>query len=82
MAQQYTCDLQTDQRPAHMTIEDLQCIFEYQIEEGTENLYFMLTDGDSHPQIQRHPSDDLAGLLPMLDSFQYTGHNVMPRFKK
>jgi hypothetical protein len=24
----------------------------------------------------------LAGLLPMLDSFQYTGHNVMPRFKK
>jgi hypothetical protein len=28
------------------------------------------------------PADDLAGLLPMLDSFQYTGHNVMPRFTK
>jgi hypothetical protein len=65
-----------------MTLEDLQHIFEYQIEEGTENLYFMLTDGDRFPLIQRHPSDDLAGLLPMLDSFQYTGHNVMPRFKK
>jgi hypothetical protein len=24
----------------------------------------------------------LAGLLPMLDSFQYTGNNVMPRFEK
>jgi hypothetical protein len=45
-------------------------------------LYFMLTDGDRHPLIQRHPANDLAGLLPMLDSFQYTGHNVMPRFKK
>ena len=52
-----------------MTLEDLHYIFEYQIEEGTEKLYFMLTDGDSHPLIQRHPSDDLAGLLPMLDSF-------------
>jgi hypothetical protein len=65
-----------------MTIQDLQYIFEYQIEEGSEKLYFMLTDGDRHPVIQRHPADDLVGLLPMLDSFQYTGHNVMPRFKK
>jgi hypothetical protein len=65
-----------------MTIEDLQYIFEYQIEEGTEKLYFMLTDGARLPLIQRHPADDLAGLLPMLDSFQYTGHNVMPRFVK
>jgi hypothetical protein len=65
-----------------MTLEDLQHIFEYQIEEGTERLYFMLTDGACLPLIQRHPSDDLEGLLPMLDSFQYTGHNVMPRFQK
>ncbi len=65
-----------------MTLEDLQHIFEYQIEEGTEKLYFMLTDGDCHPLIQRHPADKLADLLPMLDSFQYTGHNVMPRFAK
>ena len=65
-----------------MTLEDLQHIFEYQMEEGTENLYFMLRDGDAFPIIGRHPSDDLAGLLPMLDSFQYTGHNVMPRFTK
>ena len=65
-----------------MTLEDLQYIFEYQIEEGTENLYFMLTDGERLPVIQRHPADDLHGLFPMLDLFQYTGHNVMPRFKK
>jgi hypothetical protein len=65
-----------------MTLEDLQYIFEYQIEEGTTKLYFMLTDGARLPLIQRHPSDDLAGLLPMLSSFQYTGHNVMPRFQK
>jgi hypothetical protein len=65
-----------------MTLEDLQHIFEYQIEEGTEKLYFMLTDGAGHPLIQRHPADDLAGLVPMLDSFQYTGHNGMPRFAK
>jgi hypothetical protein len=34
------------------------------------------------PVVERHPAENLAGLLPMLDSFQYTGHNVMPRFKK
>ena len=65
-----------------MTLEDLQHIFEYQIEEGTEKLYFMLVDGDRLPVVERHPAEDLAGLLPMLDSFQYTGHNVMPRFRK
>ena len=65
-----------------MTFEDLEYIFQNQIEEGTEKLYFMLTDGARLPLIQRHPADDLAGLLPMLDSFQYTGHNVMPRFTK
>jgi hypothetical protein len=65
-----------------MTLEDLEYIFQNQIEEGTEKLYFMLTDGARLPLIQRHPADDLAGLLPMLDSFQYTGNTVMPRFTK
>jgi hypothetical protein len=67
-----------------LTIEDLQHIFEYQIEEGTEKLYFMLTDGARLPLIQRHPADDLAGLLPMLASFQYDGKGCtnMPRFVK
>jgi hypothetical protein len=65
-----------------MTIEDLQHIFEYQIEAGTEKLYFMLKDGDAMPIVQRHLAEDLTGLLPMLDSFQYTGNNVMPRFVK
>ena len=72
-----------------MTLEDLQHIFQKQIEEGTERLYFMLID-DVDPVtdkqtivIERHPSDDLAGLLPMLDSFQYAGSGAgMPRFRK
>ena len=65
-----------------MVIEDLQHIFDHQIEDGTTKLYFMLTDGERLPLIQRHPANELAGLLPVLDSFQYTGHNVMPRFQK
>jgi hypothetical protein len=65
-----------------MTLEDLEYIFERQIEQGTEKLYFMLVDGDSMPVIERHPSNDLVGLLPMLDSFEYAGRDVMPRFKK
>ena len=65
-----------------MTFEDLEYIFQNQIEEGSEKLYFMLKDGDDMTIIERHPADDLAGLLPMLDSFQYTGNDVMPRFKK
>jgi hypothetical protein len=66
-----------------MTLEDLQYIFDRQIEEGTEKLYFMLVDGDRLPMVQRHPSTDLAGLLPMLSSFEYAGSGAgMPRFTK
>ena len=66
-----------------MTIEDLEYIFEYQLEEGTTKLYFMLVDMGKMPIIERHPSNDLAGLLPMLDSFHYAGSAAgMPRFQK
>jgi hypothetical protein len=66
-----------------MTLEDLEHIFQNQIEEGTEKLYFMLRDGAAIPSIQRHPAEDLAGLLPMLDSFHYAGSGAgMPRFTK
>jgi hypothetical protein len=66
-----------------MILEDLKHIFENQIEDGTIKLYFMLTDGDQFPLIERHPADDLVGLLPMLDCFQYTGsEGGIPRFIK
>ena len=66
-----------------MILEDLQYIFEKQIEEGTEKLYFMLVDGDTFPLVSRHPADDIEGLVPMLDSFRYDGvTSGMPRFVK
>jgi hypothetical protein len=67
-----------------MTLEDLEYIFQNQIEEGTEKLYFMLVDMGKMPIIERHPSNDLAGLVPMLASFQYDGRGGanMPRFIK
>jgi len=65
-----------------MTLEDLEHIFQKQIAEGTEKLYFMLVDGAAMPMIERHPAEDLAGLLPMLSHFQYHGSEVMPRFVK
>jgi hypothetical protein len=66
-----------------MTLEDLEYIFDRQIEEGTEKLYFMLVDGAAMPVVERHPADNLAGLLPMLDSFEYAGAPAgMPRFTK
>jgi hypothetical protein len=66
-----------------MTLEDLEYIFDRQIEEGTEMLYFMLVDGAAMPEILRHPAEDLAGLLPMLSSFEYAGAPAgMPRFQK
>jgi len=72
-----------------MTLEDLEYIFQNQIEEGTDKLYFMLVD-DVDPVtdkqtivIERHPADDLEGLLPMLSSFEYAGSGAgMPRFTK
>jgi len=66
-----------------MTLEDLEHIFDHQISEGTDKLYFMRVDGTAMPVIQRHPGTDLAGLLPMLSSFEYAGSGAgMPRFRK
>ena len=65
-----------------MILEDLQHIFKPQVDEGTDKLYFMLIDGD-HKVIERHPTNDIATLLPMLDSFQYSGTvERVPRFAK
>jgi hypothetical protein len=66
-----------------MTLEDLHYIFDYQIAEGTDKLYFMLVDGAAMPVVERHPATDLEGLVPMLSSFEYAGSGAgMPRFKK
>jgi hypothetical protein len=65
-----------------MTLEDLEYIFKPQIDEGTTKLYFILKDGDAMTVIERHPAEDLEGLLPMLSHFQYHGSEVMPRFVK
>jgi hypothetical protein len=65
-----------------MILEDLEYIFKNQVNEGTDSLYFMLIDGD-HKLIQRHPADNIDTLLPMLDSFQYSGTvERLPRFTK
>jgi hypothetical protein len=65
-----------------MILEDLEYIFKPQVNEGTTSLYYMLIDGD-HKLIQRHPADNIDTLLPMLDSFQYTGTvERLPRFSK
>jgi hypothetical protein len=66
-----------------MTLGDLEYIFKPQIDEGTIKLYFILKDGDAMTVIERHPAEDLAGLLPMLSSFEYAGSGAgMPRFQK
>lgn len=65
-----------------MILEDLEYIFKPQVEEGTTKLYFMLRDG-TQQMIERHPANDIATLLPMLDAFQYVGtQNRIPRFIK
>jgi hypothetical protein len=63
-----------------MILEDLEYIFKPQVNEGTDSLYFMLIVGE-YKLIQRHPSNDMTSLLPMLDSFQYAGtQDRIPRF--
>jgi hypothetical protein len=68
-----------------MTVKDLEHIFRVQIEQSLNNtvkLFFMLQDGD-HNVIERHPADDLLGLVPMLSHFQYAGNEGnIPRFVK
>lgn len=65
-----------------MKLEDLEHIFKNQINEGTDSLYYMLIEGD-YKLIQRHPAVNIGELLPMLDSFQYSGTvERLPRFTK
>ena len=65
-----------------MILEDLQHIFQPQISEGTDKLYFMLVDGDTRI-VERHPAEDMDSLLPMLSSFEYHGTEArVPRFVK
>jgi hypothetical protein len=68
-----------------MNLEDLQHIFKPQLDQIQDQdvkLFYMLTDG-VHVQIDRHPAQDLEGLIPMLSSFQYVGNEGnIPRFVK
>ena len=65
-----------------MTVEDLKFIFKKQIDEGTEELYYMLVDGD-YKLVQRHLTNDMESLLPLLDNFIWDDtYETMPRFVK
>jgi hypothetical protein len=65
-----------------MTVEDLKFIFKKQIDEGTEELYYMLVDGD-YKLVQRHLANDMESLLPLLDNFIWDDtYETMPRFVK
>jgi hypothetical protein len=64
-----------------MTLEDLQYIFKEQLKYKAD-LFFMLEEG-AYVVIKRHPVDDLAGLLSMLDNFAHSGNNgQIPQFVK
>lgn len=66
-----------------MNIDDLNYIFDSQIKEGTDKLYFMLVDGDNTPLVSRCLVSELETMLPMFDSFQYAGvSGTIPRFVK
>jgi len=68
-----------------MTLDDLKYIFKPQLdscESVNTKLFFALIDGD-RVMINRHPADDLTGLLPLLDNFAYNGsEGNIPRFAK
>lgn len=68
-----------------MNLEDLQYIFRPQLDQIQDQdvkLFFVLQDGD-YKMIERHPAQDLGGLIPMLSAFQYAGsEGNFPRFVK
>lgn len=64
-----------------MQLEDLTHIFRHQLDLGETKLCFMLIDGN-HKIVERHPANKIEELLPMLDSFTYSGCEIMPRFTK
>lgn len=66
-----------------MILEDLEYIFRNQIQEGSDKLYFGLSDGDAAPVIERHAANDIIGLIPLLSAFHYIGVvGRIPRFAK
>ena len=65
-----------------MLLEDLQHIFKPQIDQSWEKLRFLLIENNLQ-LVQLHAVDELAGLVPQLDQFQYRGADPLaPRFYK
>ena len=64
-----------------MIKEDLEYIFKKQIAAGETRLCFMLID-NGRKLVERHPTNQIEELIPMLDCFVYAGDEVMPRFEK
>ena len=70
-----------------MTVEDLEHIFQDQLAHDYPWVFCMIADSaskrDIKLQVIKHARADLAGLLPMLDSFRYAGlSSKMPRFER
>jgi hypothetical protein len=69
-----------------MKIEDLEYIFQKQLADKEEKLYFMLILEDGKKLIERHFANELDSLLVFLDNFIFGGfepaESKMPRFIK
>jgi hypothetical protein len=65
-----------------MLLEDLQHIFKPQIDQSWAKLRFLLIENNLQ-LVHLHAVDDLAGLVPQLDQFQYREADPLaPRFYK
>ena len=65
-----------------MLLEDLQHIFKPQIDQSWAKLRFLLIENNLQ-LVHLHAVDDLAGLMPQLDQFQYQeSAPLAPRFVK
>jgi hypothetical protein len=65
-----------------MQLEDLQHIFQPQIDRGWSTVRFMLIENNLQ-HIHLHGADDLDSLVPQLDNFQHVESDVLtPRFVK
>ena len=66
----------------NMIKENLEHIFQPQIDQGWSTLRFMLIENNLQ-HIHLRPVDDLAGLAPLLDNFRYVKSDTLtPRFVK
>lgn len=65
-----------------MTLSELENLFSEQLKQGPKKVSFALFT-DSVADVKFHDANDIAGIIPLIEGYRYTGlYANIPKFTK